>query len=148
MKSAFSMIELIFVIVALGILSSVLIPRFIATRDDAITVKIATSIMSGAGEIASYAVAQGVTDTNLALMSENINSLVNTENAILSSGTVEIPFGNINDCVTIAVLSNATDENLSITLGNSSGDSLCSSLHNIIDTKQYPMQLRGSLVSH
>lgn len=104
--------------------------------------------MSGAGEIASYAVAQGVTDTNLALMSESINNLVNTENAVLSSGTVEIPFGNINDCVTITVFSNATDENLSITLGNPGGDNLCLSLHNIIDTKQYPMQLRGSLVSH
>ena len=34
-KSAFTMIELVFVIVVIGILASVAIPRFSATRDDA-----------------------------------------------------------------------------------------------------------------
>ena len=34
-KSAFTMIELVFVIVIIGILASVAIPRFAATRDDA-----------------------------------------------------------------------------------------------------------------
>ncbi len=35
MKKAFTMIELVFVIVVIGILSSIAIPRFAATRDDA-----------------------------------------------------------------------------------------------------------------
>ncbi len=35
MKKAFTMIELIFVIVVIGILATVAIPRFAATRDDA-----------------------------------------------------------------------------------------------------------------
>jgi len=39
MKPAFTMIELIFVIVVIGILSAVAIPRLAATRDDAIVVK-------------------------------------------------------------------------------------------------------------
>jgi general secretion pathway protein G len=34
-KKAFTMIELVFVIVVIGILSSIAIPRFAATRDDA-----------------------------------------------------------------------------------------------------------------
>jgi len=38
-KSAFTMIELIFVIVVIGILSAIAIPRLAATRDDAIIVK-------------------------------------------------------------------------------------------------------------
>ena len=38
-KSAFTMIELIFVIVVLGILASIAVPRFAATRDDAIISK-------------------------------------------------------------------------------------------------------------
>ena len=43
MKRAFTMIELIFVIVVIGILASIAIPRFAATRDDAeITKAIAT----------------------------------------------------------------------------------------------------------
>jgi general secretion pathway protein G len=43
MKRAFTMIELVFVIVVIGILASIAIPRFAATRDDAeITKAIAT----------------------------------------------------------------------------------------------------------
>lgn len=45
-KSAFTMIELVFVIVVLGILTAVAIPRFGATRDDAI-------ISKGRSDIAS-----------------------------------------------------------------------------------------------
>jgi prepilin-type N-terminal cleavage/methylation domain-containing protein len=36
MKKAFTILELIFVIVVIGILSAIAIPRFAATRDDAI----------------------------------------------------------------------------------------------------------------
>jgi general secretion pathway protein G len=39
MKKAFTMIELIFVIVVIGILSAIAIPKFAATRDDAIISK-------------------------------------------------------------------------------------------------------------
>ena len=39
---AFTMIELIFMIVILGILAAVAIPRLAATRDDAEIVKVAT----------------------------------------------------------------------------------------------------------
>ena len=35
-KKAFTMIELVFVIVVIGILSAIAIPRFAATRDDAV----------------------------------------------------------------------------------------------------------------
>lgn len=39
MKKAFTMIELVFVIVIIGILASIAVPRFAATRDDAIISK-------------------------------------------------------------------------------------------------------------
>ena len=45
-KNAFSMIELVFVIVVLGILASVAIPKFAATRTDA-------EISKGRADIAS-----------------------------------------------------------------------------------------------
>ena len=41
MKNAFTMIELIFVIVILGILAAVAIPKLAATRDDAQVSKMA-----------------------------------------------------------------------------------------------------------
>lgn len=45
-KSAFTMIEVVFVIVVLGILAAIAVPRFSATRDDAI-------ISKGRSDIAS-----------------------------------------------------------------------------------------------
>ena len=45
-KSAFTMIELVFVIVVIGILASVAIPRFAATRDDAEVTKAKVLIAS------------------------------------------------------------------------------------------------------
>jgi len=46
MKKAFTMIELIFVIVVIGILSAIAVPKLAATRDDAIITKARTTIAS------------------------------------------------------------------------------------------------------
>lgn len=45
-KKAFTMVELIFVIVIIGILSAIAIPRFAATRDDAVITKAITTVSS------------------------------------------------------------------------------------------------------
>ena len=44
MKKAFTMIELIFVIVVIGVLAAIAIPRISATRDDAALAKSMTDI--------------------------------------------------------------------------------------------------------
>jgi len=44
MKSAFTMIELIFVIVIIGVLASVAIPKLAATRDDALSSTVLTNL--------------------------------------------------------------------------------------------------------
>jgi len=45
-RSAFTMLELTFVIVIIGILSAIAIPRFAATRDDAVITKAITTVAS------------------------------------------------------------------------------------------------------
>lgn len=59
MKKGFTMIELIFVIVILGVLASVAIPRLAATRDDAEVAKAATNLATAVTDIAAYYTAKG-----------------------------------------------------------------------------------------
>ncbi len=59
MRKGFTMIELIFVIVILGVLASVAIPRLAATRDDAEVAKAATNLTTAVNDIANYYIAKG-----------------------------------------------------------------------------------------
>ena len=59
MRKGFTMIELIFVIVILGVLASVAIPRLAATRDDAEVAKAATNLSTAVSDLAAYYTAQG-----------------------------------------------------------------------------------------
>jgi len=70
MKKAFTMIELIFVIVIIGILAAVAIPKLAATRDDAEISKIVLNTRILLHDFQTYYTSQGSTvwsDTNLTL---------------------------------------------------------------------------------
>ncbi|ULO04292.1 type II secretion system protein [Campylobacter sp. RM12651] len=64
MKKAFTMIELIFVIVILGILAAVAIPKLNATRDDAELAKANTNLTTLIGDITSYYTSKGTLPTS------------------------------------------------------------------------------------
>ena len=77
MKKGFTMIELIFVIVILGILASVAIPKLAATRDDAEVSKAATNLTTAISDIAAYYTASG----NFATGSDDATKIGNMTNA-------------------------------------------------------------------
>jgi len=115
MSKGFTMIELIFVIVIIGILASVAIPRLAATRDDA---KIATAL-SETGmilrEVTSYYTANGSFSDTASDMS-NITTLLSEGNFSDNNSTVKLtyqtPSNNGTDlekCVTFT-LSNASGQ--------------------------------------
>ena len=98
MRKGFTMIELIFVIVILGVLASVAIPRLAATRDDAEVAKAATNLTTAVTDIAAYYTAKGsftVTssrdgtgNTNKKVAFKDItNALDNDGNLIMKSKT-------------------------------------------------------------
>ena len=145
MKHAFTMIELIFIIVILGILTAIAIPKLATIRLDAKLVKIAQNIMTGTEEIASYSIAQAKTIDDLAEMSNSMAMLRDSGDAILSNKKAEIIMGTTTQCIIIKVLTGFNDDNLTITLGPSS-DPECLLLQSRIDAAKYPMVLRGEYV--
>lgn len=146
MRKAFNMIELIFVIVILGILAAVAIPKLSATRDDATVVSINNNIANSTFEIASYATSKGQIEDDLTLMSNSLTELEKKGDAVLSNRKAVIKAGNIMDCVTIEVNDSSGIETLYMVFGANMNDLICQPLQAKIHLQDYPMKLRGSTI--
>ena len=119
MKKGFTMIELIFVIVILGILASVAIPRLAATREDAEISAAVANLRTLVSDINSYYVVKGTFDnvkwkdiTNVP--TDKPEKGVSENNSLKVGGQRCIDFlvnganGNIPAHILIAKASNAT----------------------------------------
>ena len=83
-RTAFTMIELVFVIVILGILASVAIPKLAATRDDAKIVNVAQQVKIAISEIQATIVAKGEIDAPQE-MSQVLKQMISQNKAVVSS---------------------------------------------------------------
>ena len=100
MRKGFTMIELIFVIVILGVLASVAIPRLAATRDDAEVAKAATNLTTAVSDITAYYTAKGKFSNG---MSTKFNEITN---ALTKDGKLNVK--GETTCVTVSLPAAAT----------------------------------------
>jgi len=149
-RKAFTMIELIFIIVIIGILATVAMPRLAATRDDAEITVLASAIAATANEAGERALSYGVSSSNISDMSEVMSSLVAQGKATLSNGgkIAKIKMNTINDCIKLTISTSSKDMNLTLSHGNAGGDALCLSLQQTIDAGDYPVPLKGKRIKY
>ena len=128
MKKGFTMIELIFVIVILGVLASVAIPRLAATRDDAEVAKAATNLTTAVSDITAYYTAKGhfksgSTGTGADVTFDKIT------NALTKDGKLNVK--GKTTCVTVALPTATTSDAVKITLNFAAAgkdDAVCKQL--------------------
>jgi len=158
-RSGFTMIELIFVIVILGILASVAIPKLAATRDDAKVSKALNELATLKSDFSSYYTSQGNFDTG----TNNIQNLTNVTlyndagcsnqaTAIASGSTYYYctpdNSGNLEDIVSFAP--NNTNGMLTVTTSTGVNGNIGKSVQasNTFTTIAKTVQLGGSRVSY
>ena len=114
-KNAFTMIELIFVIVILGILAAVAIPKLSATRDDA---KVSVAVRNLA--ICINDVARYYTATAQEFTQDNTNKSQSCQNMI---------------CFNISNLDGNVTADGNFTISNFDGGAFCSTAHTIAENR-------------
>ena len=125
MRKGFTMIELIFVIVILGVLASVAIPRLAATRDDAEVAKAATNLTTAVSDITAYYTAKGKFESGAQ------NDFTKITNALDKSGKLMVK--GKTECVSVALPNTTagqtnTSNKVEITLTFKDSDAVCKTL--------------------
>ena len=135
MRKGFTMIELIFVIVILGVLASVAIPRLAATRDDAEVAKAATNLTTAVSDITAYYTAKGTFYENKTSTTTGtkITDFTKITNALDKSGNLNVK-GKIA-CVSVTLPDeggNSTEVKITLNFGaNGKDDGVCKQLRKL-----------------
>ena len=110
MKKGFTMIELIFVIVILGILASVAIPRLSGTREDAEISAAVANLRTLLGDVASYYAVKGDFKDRAGTADAKWQDLTSVPlegangTAVSTAATAHLKVGGVNDCIGVHIV--------------------------------------------
>lgn len=143
---AFTMIEVVFVIVILGILSAVAIPRLMTSRDDSKMAVALAEMGMVVSEISSYY-------TTIGSFSENVSEMTSVENLtyttpwdnVSGEGVLTYSTSNVDSSLEPCVLISLKNEEGNVTVSNINNitSAVCQGLH---DHSMYQKLLGSKLV--
>jgi len=155
-RAGFTMIELIFVIVILGILAAVAIPKLSATRDDAKISKMASNLSTVVADAGNYYTSQGETKwaaagttvsdvTNVTLYTDTTGSTVADSTQWGAGGVTFYLVANpgatdASDCLKITP---TDDGNVTIANGSDTSSTVCSNVQTQVSSMIKTYQFGG-----
>jgi len=151
MKKAFTMIELIFVIVIIGILASVALPRLSATRDDAKVSILAKAIQTVKSEIATYILSTNKVPTTTAEMMQVSNTVKELSQFVIVNNKVIniVDPDNTTQICKVLTINNNDITNVQLILSNGAGtSSICIGLQRLIPDNNIGFTIAGNIVNY
>ncbi len=142
-RAGFTMIELIFVIVILGILAAVAIPKLAATRDDAKISKGASEVATIVADIGAYYTSKGKFDAFSKMTNVKVDD--NTKGAA-NNDVINYESKDGTACVEFKINS-AADGNVTVTVDKST-DKVCAGISDIAGDLNGTHVFGGSSVSY
>ncbi|TLP40696.1 type II secretion system protein [Arcobacter arenosus] len=119
MKKGFSLLELIFAIVVIGIIASFAIPKYLDTRDDAVASTIQRDLATATTSIQTYY----LTKRSISDISDAVQ--LNTANWTLDNTKLIMTSKNGNGCAKLTIA------NEKITINIDTNEDICSKLSNL-----------------